>query len=946
VPADFDANDEWDEADRLRPRLLRGDRPPGSLARRAWFVLGTIAGVLVLGTAASVYYIDYLWFDSLGYAGVFERSVLWMSAAGAAGFAAGVGIVIAIARAAGRLMYVSGLDVGFQEAMLGLGIEAPHLTARGARLAARAVAVFVGLWLGGRSASSWRLFAIWWNSAPTGRTDPVLGADVSFYLFTLPVLDHVLAPLGALSIVATVLLLLLTLFAAAFTEDDKAYVGRVGTSVVSYSAAIAAALLSIQAYLGRYDYLLADHGLFSGVSYADDHVRIPAVTFLAGLLLVVSVVLAVNGLRMRRRSLLPGAAMTVLVAWLAALVVWPAVVQQFYVQPTELLVERQYIENNIAATRSSYGIDAFEERPFDTGQLTAAHVRANKATIEAIPLWDWHALYPTLRQIQQFKPYYDFKSVDVDRYTVDGQLRQVMLSAREVSLSLLPPKSINWINTHLRYTHGNGVTACSVSGFTPEGLPELLLRDVPVASSAPGLAVTQPEIYYGEAAGDYAFVHTRQAELAGPGDADVEPAPYVGSGIRVGGLLRRLLLGWVVGDVTEVLLSDYITSDSLLLIHRNVEDRVTRLVPFLTYDPDPYIVIREDGSLVWMIDAFTSSARYPCAKPWQLGRQRINYIRNSVKVTVDAATGETRFYIFDPADPIAAAAVRLFPELFHPAAEMPADIRAHIRYPRLLIELQADVFAQYHMTDPQAFYNNEDLWAIASETRIDDNGQHKQVPLDPYYVLLSLPGENAGLEFVGILPFTPVNRQNMAGWLAARSDGDAYGKVIIYRFPQSRLVTGPQQIESRIDQDREVSAQISLWNQQGSRVVRGHLLVVPTDNGLLFVEPIFLQAQKSPMPELRLIALATEDRLVFGKTYQEALDNLFPGSGQAVSPPPVVPSEPQRPAPTQTIDSLAAEARQALEDYRRHTAEGRHVEAGQALERLAEALEKLAAARR
>ena len=565
-----------------------------------------------------------------------------------------------------------------------------------------------------------------------------------------------------------------------------------------------------------------------------------------------------------------------------------------------------------------------------------------------IRLWDWRALQDTLRQIQEIRTYYDFPDIDIDRYRIDGQMRQVMLAAREMSVEKLPGSSRNWINEKLIYTHGYGITMNPVNGFTPEGLPTLLLSNMPIQSTVPSLNVTRPEIYFGELTDTDVYVKTRQKEFNYPQGETNSLTSYEGSGgIRMGGFLRRGLIAFDRGDLAKVPFSDDINEDSLLLMRRTVGARVEAIAPFLTFESDPYIIIGDDGRLSWMLDAFTTAETFPYATHYGLGDRQINYMRNSVKVVVDAYSGATTFYVFDPADPIIAAWRGIFPTLFRDASAMPQDLRRHVRYPELQLKMQATVYGLYHMTDPTVFYNREDLWTVASEVSMKQGGEQAAQPMEPNFVLMKLPGEEQ-IEFVEILPFTPANRNNLIGWIAGRSDGPNYGNAIVYDFPKTRLVDGPLQIEARIDQNAQLSGQLTLWNQQGSQARRGTLLVIPCGKALIYAESIYLQAARSPMPELRLVVLALQDKLAYGPTFEAAMRSLFGGATSSVNAEATPAEAPQ--AAQQTpgaanapvdLNALIDAAARDLNDYQRLTAEGKLGEAGKKLEQLKQKLEEL-----
>jgi uncharacterized membrane protein (UPF0182 family) len=606
-------------------------------------------------------------------------------------------------------------------------------------------------------------------------------------------------------------------------------------------------------------------------------------------------------------------------------------------------------------TRQAFGLNRLAQHPFpaDAG-LEAVDAANNQMTLQNIRLWDWRALQDTLRQIQEIRTYYDFPDIDIDRYEIGGSMRQMMLAARELNIEKLPASSRNWINEKLIYTHGYGVTMNAVNGFTPEGLPSLVLSNMPVQSTIPGFGVTRPEIYFGELTDTDVYVKTRQKEFNYPQGDTNNLTSYEGDGgIRLGGFFRRLLIALDRGDMAKLPFSDDITPDSRLLMRRNIRERVQSLAPFLAYDPDPYVVISDDGRIFWMIDGYTTSDSYPYSRHYRLGRDGINYIRNSVKVVVDAYNGSTTFYVFDSEDPVVAAYRNVFPTLFRDAAAMPAGLRKHVRYPELLLKLQASVYGLYHMTDPAVFYNREDLWTVASEVGLSAQREQATQAMEPNFVLMKLPDE-LDMEFIGILPFTPANKNNLIGWIAGRSDGDRYGTAIVYDFPKTRLIDGPLQIEARIDQNAQLSGQLSLWNQQGSHVRRGSLIVMPVGRALLYAEAIYLQAERSPMPELRLVVLALQDRLAYAPTFEGAMAGLFGNGISSTTPSAAAPaSAPRAQAPPSNAaeaptdsNALVAGAAQDLADYQRLTAEGKLGDAGRKLEDLKRKLEQLAAQRR
>jgi uncharacterized membrane protein (UPF0182 family) len=840
------------------------------------------------------------------------------------------------------------------------------------------LAAAVGLMSAISMSQEWPRFALYLHSQSAQMSDPIFGRDISFYLFKLPVLELVVGWLQTISVV-----MLIAIGAASgyvwyfervrgtITEGIR----RRATAAISFAAAFFALMLGASTYLDRFDLLHGQHELFTGIDYTDANVRLMSMNILIGLLLLSSAVVAINAFVMKRVRTIVWLAAIVAAVWLIGLGIIPATFQKFSVKPNELAKEAAFIDHNIKATRRAFGIDRFEERPFEPKpNLTAQQVRANHDTLDNVRLWDRRALQSTLAQIQEIRTYYDFRLPDVDRYTLNGRPREVMLAAREMNVEQLPERT--WINEHVVYTHGYGVTMNTVNEFTPEGLPNLVLKNMPVESSAPELKVTRPELYYGEESNSHVYVHTRP-QGATPPEFNYPATEGGGSyttyeadaGIPVGGLMRKLALSLYLGDTTNLLFSDYISSESRVLMRRNVRDRVQQIAPFLIFEDDPYLVVSRDGKLYWMIDAFTHSDQYPYSTAYQLADHSINYIRNSIKTVVDAYDGSVRFYIFEPDDPIIQAYQDIFPDLFHPKSDMPEDLLAHIRYSSLLVNAQARVYTLYHMQNTQTFYNHEDQWALAAAE--GSQGGDAQA-MQPYHVLMQLPGEqNNALEFANIIPFTPSGpgRSNMIGWMAGRSDGANYGKTLVYSFPKNVTVNGPAQIRARINQDSQLSQQMTLWNQKGSELLRGNLLVIPIADSLLYVEPFYLQASDGPskLPELRQVAIATQDQLKAAKTFDEALNLLVPGLGstQAISAGQAAAAgqtsaggQPSalggqmaakqaaagQPPPQTTssdIDRLTKQAQQLISDYERLTAEGKHREAGEKLDQLKQTLDQL-----
>jgi uncharacterized membrane protein (UPF0182 family) len=933
-----------------RPDVVVDWRPPKPPRRRGRFLLLALVAAVIFGAGTTLsYYVDALWYDSLGFSRVFWTTINYQALV----FAVFCAATFAVLYGSFRLLKPARLGEFSSILINGQPFKLPvepvlNLIALGL---AGAIAVVTGAGM----MANWTAFALYWHApAQSAVTDPIFGRPVTFYLFALPVWQTVTGWLLTLAVMSTGV----AVFFVIVTGGTE-ILGRLRRTVThdtmpwrGLSVCFAALLLvsASRVYLDRFDHLFQDQTIFAGVTYTDAHVT------LTGLLVVAAALVLGAGIALANAFVGPH------VSWLVASVA-PAVVTyvavsvlgwyvtSFIVKPNELVREQPYITHNIEMTRQAFALNRIAQMPFpaDSG-IDALDSTNNQSTFQNIRLWDWRALQDTLRQIQEIRTYYDFPDIDIDRYTIDGTTRQMMVAARELNIEKLPESSRNWINEKLIYTHGYGVTMNPVNGFTAEGLPDLVLSNMPIQSTIPKLNVTRPEIYFGQLTNTDVYVKTRQKEFNYPQGETNSLTSYEGDGgIRLGGFLRRLLIALDRGDIAKLPFSDDITPDSRLLMRRNISERVTELAPFLTYDPDPYILVAPDGRIFWMLDAYTKSSSYPYARHYLLGREPINYMRNSVKVVIDAYNGATTFYVFDNDDPIVSAYRGVFPTLFRDAADMPAGVREHIRYPELLLKLQAAVYGLYHMTDPAVFYNREDLWTVATEVGMNTQREQAAQVMEPNFVLMTLPGERTP-EFIEILPFTPANKNNLIGWIAGRSDGPHYGSSLVYDFPKTRLVDGPLQIEARIDQNAQLSGQLSLWNQQGSHVRRGSLIVMPIGRGLLYAEPIYLQAERSPMPELRLVVLALQDRLAYGPTFEAAMASLF---GNAASTLTAAPGNSGSPAPARASGanveaepstdrkSMIAGAARDLADYQRLTAEGKLGDAGRKLEELKQKLDRL-----
>jgi uncharacterized membrane protein (UPF0182 family) len=914
---------------------------------RRWVLVSLIVLLFLLSRSLSIY-LSALWFGSLGYSTTYWyifklKTVL---------FLVFTLLTILILRGGFWLLERAFSAYALQKRTIVVNNQPMQISpARFTRPVTWVVAIIFALINGFAMKGEWKQFGLYFNQPVTGLPDPVFGRPLGFYLFTLPIYNSLSSWLLSLSFIilcAALIYSLLALPQQALKSGSPAIRTAFGAS--SVTLAVFFIILAAKVYLARFPYLWEEHATFTGVSYTEAHYLLPALLFVAVGLIIAAIVAIVNALTQRRLRLLFLALAIPTIIYFIGVVVIPAYVTSFIVKPNELVRETPFIEHNIGWTRRAFGLDQITLRQFEAdNSVEAVNPAANRATLENIRLWDWQALRDTLKQIQAIRTYYDFSDVDVDRYQIGGQVHQMMIAPREILVDRLPEQSRNWINEKLIYTHGYGVTMNTANGFTPEGLPRFVVSDMPIKSTASDIQVKRPQIYFGQDTNTDVYVKTKQKEFDYPqGEANTYTVYEGQGGIGIGSWFRRTMLAWALGDLSKLPFSDDITSESHVLINRNIREMVNGVAPFLTYDDDPYIVVTGDGRLVWIIDAFTEADTYPYSRHYTVTNRKINYVRNSVKVTIDAYDGRLNFYVFDTQDPLINAYRAMFPTLFHEAADMPADLRAHVRYPETLIKAQGEVYGLYHTQSTKTFFQREDVWSMAQQVGPDAQGKKQTQPIDPYYVIMQLPGEQQPNEFVVFLPFTPANRNNMIGWMAARCDMEHYGKLLVYNFPESRLIDGPLQIEARIDQNAQLSAQFTLWNAQGSRVIRGHLLVIPVGRSLLYVEPIYLQAERSPMPELRLVVLATQEKLAYGQSFEEASANLFgeaaktpaeakPGSE---APKPAIPSPPAE-AGSASLPVLINRAIQEFEDYQRLTAQGKLAEAGQKLEQHKRTLEEI-----
>ncbi len=822
--------------------------------------------------------------------------------------------------------------------------------------------------------SNWDVILKFWNSVPTTFSDPIFGKSIGFYLFTLPFLDNIyvlLFTISFLSIAASFIAAFIKLgpqgiffyLPPSASESTKSL-----HNSLYLNSSVFLIVLAFGKLLNKYHLMYSNSGVVFGPGWTDTNILIPAYNIIVVLMVIISIIIIVKPLRNKYKNLfnrlrinptnspliiIGGTAGLIILLWFLCLTAIPGAFEALMVKPNEITYERPYITNNIKFTRYGFGLDKVEEKEFpENGSFTMNTVKNNPTIFNNIRLWDWRALDATYRQFQGFRLYYQFSHVDVDRYKINGNYRQVMVSAREMDINNLPQQSQTFINRRFQYTHGYSITMSTVNEFTPQGLPHLLIKNIPTESEDSTLEVTQPRIYYGELTNTPVIVNSKEKEFDYPNGNENVYNRYNGKGgVLLSNFWRKFLYGWKY-DGTQLLFSDYPTDSSRIMFHRQIVDRVKLLAPFLKFDNDPYIVL-DNGKLYWMIDAYTTSDYYPYSEPFASDEaigygegndgkslnsnineifNGNNYIRNSVKVVVNAYDGSVDFYVFDNNDPLIKVWSKIYPGLFKPKSEMTKGMLAHIRYPVDMLLTQGIIYEKYHMTDPTVFYNQEDIWVRATE-KYYSNIQ----PVEPYYIIWQLPGSDQP-QFSLILPFTPKNRQVLIGWIAGLCDPDNYGKLITYQFPKGKMITGPQQVETKIDQDSYLSGQLTLWDQRGSNVIRGNVLAIPVANTLFYVEPIYLQAETAAYPELRLVVVMHGDDMSYAQSFEEALNKFFNASANNNPPSQEVSTSQKSTLPN--ID-LIKQANDSFNNYLKYSGQKKFNEAAKELEKLQDALKKL-----
>jgi len=889
-------NREWQrwfpedrEKESSPPDLHRGT------AARVILVLVGLLVLFILINIAKGFYTEWLWFNSLGYGSVYAtilktKLLVFFSAA-----------IIFCLLLLGNMVLAARLAPQSEAHFWPWAIVSR--LQRIVRWNIILGTVFLSLIFGLVAQGNWLVILQFFNGQPFGVTDPVFYKEIGFYVFSLPFI-HLLRGwfLGALIVilVGTAGIYLFTYAAQRlkfdFTRPVLAHIGGLVMAIL--------ALFAWGYWLGIWEMVFSTRGVVFGASYADMHAKLPAQWILLVVVVIFMGIILFSVLWRNHRWPMYGIGGWIVVAIVVG-GIFPALVQRFQVQPSELARERPYIEYNIEFTREAFALDRIEEQPFPAEKApTSQDIVQNEVTINNIRLWDHRPLKDTYNQIQSIRLYYDFYDVDVDRYVIDGEYRQVMLSARELSAEKLAGQAQTWVNRKLQFTHGYGVALSPVNEITPEGLPNLLLKDIPPAGD---IEIERPQIYFGEKTDDYVIVKTETQEFDYPmGDENVYGQYQGEDGVGLDSFIRRVAYAWQFGDF-NILISGELSPESRVLYYRNIRERVNHLAPFLSLDSDPYLAVI-DGRLFWIQDAYTTTDRYPYSEP--LGN--INYIRNSVKVVIDAYDGDVTFYVTEPDDALIQTYQAIFPDLFVPVEQMPEALRVHLRYPEGMFNIQSAVYRSYHMRDARVFYNKEDLWAVPKEVYAGEG-----LLVEPYYVIMRLPDDDKE-EFLLILPFTPVNKDNTIGWLAARCDGDNYGKLLAYHFPKERLVYGPSQIENRIQQDTVITEQLALWGRGGSNVIRGNLLMIPIGKSNLYVEPVFLQAEERGLPELKRVIVAAGEQIAMEPTLMGSITAIFGAEAPAPELPTPIEPVPEPPVPAEPEKPVAADIADLIEEARQH----------------------------
>ncbi|MEL7507186.1 MAG: UPF0182 family protein [Cyanobacteria bacterium J06554_1] len=921
-------------------------------AKWLWLILG---GFLAITFSGSLVHLttEVWWFESVGFADVLWTRLRWQGAIATLSFTVWWLLLFLNYAIAQRLTRERPLRV-VQNPQWD-----PYLPAL-IRYTSLGLITLLALTAAINGAETWQDVLKFLHPVDFGTQDPLYGREVSFYIFQLPLFEKIHRAAAELLVWGIVLAAsIYGLKGEIRPERGWKYflTGEVKTHVCVLLAGLAV-IFALGFWLARYELLYSSTGVVFGAGYTDVNARMQAYSIMGFITITVGILFVAS--LWRSGFLLPLTAISLYAAvFLLITGVYPWAQQKFVVEPNELQKEAPYIADNIELTRQAYGLKVIQQQSFEVkNQLDAATLESNSATIDNIRLWDYRPLRSTYGSLQTLRPYYRFQDVDIDRYTLDNDYRQVMLSPRELVDDALPAQAQTWVNQHIIYTHGYGLAMSPVNKVTEDGLPEFFIKDLPPKSSV-DLTVEQPRIYYGEATDRYILTGTDQAEFDYPLGNDNAQYNYSGpGGVPIGSGLRRLAYAYSLGN-WQLLLSNSLGENSRIHYHRLIQERIRQLAPFLSLDSDPYIAVI-DGRLQWIVDAYTLSNRYPYSEPlWRsegiqdvlqgramqdIVRGGANYIRNPVKAVVDAYDGTLKLYVVDTSDPVLASFRQSFPTLFDTLDNAPPQLQAHFRYPQMLFKIQSQIYRAYHMDQPDVFYNQEDLWDFPTQITREENPEI----LEPYYVIMKLPDAEAE-EFMLIVPFTPVGKNNMVAWMTALCDGDNYGELLVYEFSRQALLYGPRQIDSRIDQDTEISQQLTLWNQEGSEVFRGDLLVIPIEESLLYVEPVYLQARgqndnSNAIPELKRVIVAYKDSIVMEENLEDSLTTLFGQRRRAPSPPVndgAAETTPPNPAPTATQAALIKSALEAYTQSQQALQRGDWQAYGAAQKRLGGILEQL-----
>ncbi len=901
--------------------------------------------VFILSTNIVGFATDWWWFSEVGYSQIFLKSLgVKIALALAVGGFAAIFLLLNFSLAIrSKIPWVATLP----EALIGRSVS---LGNRIVKKLIVVLSVILGLFFGLVAAGSWQEVLKFISGTAFGLADPVFNKDISFYVFSLPFFQiglGLIKFLVLLTLIGCAIIYFLrgSLHAVNLRSLRKMQVDRATRIHLGILLAMFLATIAVGVYLSRFTLLTSQSGLVFGATYTDATVRIfmLSISMTAATLAAVSAVLwAWKG----KLAPLLGAVSLYVVVGLAGGVI-PSLVQKLVVAPNELVKETPFIKRNIAATRQAFALDKIEEREISGDKpITAADISANNLTVKNVRLWDRKPLLSTFSQIQEIRTYYEFAEVDNDRYIIDGEIRQIMLSPRELASASLPNR--NWINERLTFTHGYGVAAGPVNLVTPEGLPVLFVKDLPPKSDVKELEISRPEIYFGELSNDYVITKTKSREFDYPKGEENVYATYEGKGgVEMNSFVKRIFYALHFRSL-KLLLSNDITKESRIMYYRTIAERIAKIAPFLTFDKDPYSVIA-DGKVYFIADAYTVSDRYPYSQPLRLNGRNVNYVRNSVKVVIDAYNGSVAFYQADTEDPIIKTYAKIFPGTFRPLSEMPKSLVSHLRYPEDIFSLQTAAYLVYHMDDPQIFYNKEDQWEIPVIASEGERASVNQIPtMTPRHIIMKLPGEKksdpsrtptaVGEEYILMLPFTPRAKDNLSAWMVARNDGENYGKLVAYRFPKDKLVFGPKQIIGRINQDPEISQQVSLWSQGGSQVIQGPLLIIPIEESLLYVRPLYLKAEAGKIPELKRVVVAYENKIAMEETLEQGLMRIF-GSGSGVRSQGTAAAKPSAPGgPTKDDQERIRKAFGAYEEALRAQRDGDWTRYGEAIRRLGEIL--------